>query len=167
MAKYGIETFKDGKNTRFTIDQEEVYGKLYATRVETAYVFEYIDENGESHSEDEQTKHQLLSRTQNFVPWTPNNTGEIGSKSLIAYSEKRGEYMDIKLPIDFDGDSLGYEEEVVLKGLNVLVNTTGSGRNKQYVFYASTEAVEKVGQAPKQEAAKPKEQVAQQTENKK
>jgi hypothetical protein len=149
MAKYGIETFRDGKPLRFTISQDDVYGKLFFSKVETQEVFNYIDENGEVHTREENEKHNRLARTQNFIPWVSHNTHEIEGKSLIAYSEKLEDFMDIKVPIDFDESQLAFEDELTLINPTYIVNSHGRRLDKKFVFHVSAENAIKTGVKPK------------------
>ena len=156
MAKYGIETFKDNQPLRFSLSQDEVYGKLFFSKIDVQEIFEYIDEDGVVHSRDEEERHNLLSRTQGFIRWTPRNTHEVEGKSLIAYSEKLDDFMDIKLPIDFDETQFGFEEELKLVNPTYTVNTVGYRLDKKFVFHVAVDDVVKADKAPTQAEPKPK-----------
>lgn len=111
MAKYGIDAFKDGQPIKFPIDVEETYGNLTFNGSEVNEKFVYIDDDGEIHE-----------RQNSQNSWLAQNTGEITAKFILAYSSRQGDVMDIKVPLDFDLESLTFGQNIELVGADAIIN---------------------------------------------
>lgn len=130
MAKYGIEAFKDNKPVAYPIDAKETYGTLTFTGSEVRNKFIYIDDDGEVHEE---------QNAQNT--WKSTDTGQARDKYIMAYSSKTKDVMDIHVPIDFDVDSLEFDQELELVGAVV---TIGNSEKEQKVISRNGEQIRSV-----------------------
>lgn len=130
MAKYGIEAFKDNKPVAYPIDAKETYGTLTFTGSEVRNKFIYIDDDGEVHEE---------QNAQNT--WKSTDTGQARDKYIMAYSSKTKDVMDIHVPIDFDVDSLEFDQELELVGAVV---TIGNSEKEQKVVSRNGEQIRSV-----------------------
>ncbi|MDG4982879.1 DUF961 domain-containing protein [Lactococcus lactis] len=130
MAKYGIEAFKDNKPVAYPIDAKETYGTLTFTGSEVRNKFIYIDDDGEVHEE---------QNAQNT--WKAKDTGQPQDKYIMAYSSNTMDVMDIHVPIDFDVDSLEFDQELELVGAVV---TIGNSEKEQKVVTRNGEQVRTV-----------------------
>ncbi|RXS51455.1 DUF961 family protein [Lactococcus lactis] len=130
MAKYGIEAFKDNKPVAYPIDAKETYGTLSFTGSEVRNKFIYIDDDGEVHEE---------QNAQNT--WKAQDTGQPQDKYIMAYSSKTKDVMDIHVPLDFDVDSLEFDQEIELIGAVV---TIGNSEKEQKVVTRNGEQIRSV-----------------------
>jgi hypothetical protein len=130
MAKYGIEAFKDNKPVAYPIDAKETYGTLTFTGSEVRNKFIYIDDDGEVHEEQNQQE-----------SWEPKDTGQPRDKYIMAYSSNIKDVMDIHVPIDFDVDSLEFDQEIELIGAVV---TIGNAKKEQKVVTRNGEQIRSV-----------------------
>lgn len=130
MAKYGIEAFKDNKPVAYPIDAKETYGTLSFTGSEVRNKFIYIDDDGEVHEE---------QNAQNT--WKAKDTGQPQDKYIMAYSSKTKDVMDIHVPLDFDVDSLEFDQEIELIGAVV---TIGNSEKEQKVVNRNGEQIRTV-----------------------
>lgn len=130
MAKYGIEAFKDNKPVAYPIDAKETYGTLIFTGSEVRNKFIYIDDDGEVHEKQNQQE-----------SWEPKDTGQPSDKYILAYSSNIKDVMDIHVPIDFDVDSLEFDQEIELIGAVV---TIGNAKKEQKVINRNGEQIRSV-----------------------
>lgn len=130
MAKYGIEEFRDNEPITYPIDAKETYGTLTFTGSEVRNKFIYVDGDGEVHENQNQQE-----------SWKARDTGQPESKYIMAYSSKTLEVMDIRVPIDFDVDSLEFDQEVELIGAVV---TIGNSKKEQKVITRNGEQIRSV-----------------------
>ncbi|QSE76700.1 DUF961 domain-containing protein [Lactococcus taiwanensis] len=130
MAKYGIEAFKDNKPVGYPINAKETYGTLTFTGSEVRNKFIYVDAEGEVHDE------QNAQGT-----WEAKDTGQPESKYIMAYSTKTLDVMDIRVPLDFDVDSLEFDQELELVGAVV---TIGNSEKEQKVITRNGEQIRTV-----------------------
>lgn len=130
MAKYGIEEFEGKEPIGYPIDAKDTYGTLTFTGSEVRNKFIYIDDDGEVHENQNQQE-----------TWKGQDTGQPENKYIMAYSSKTLEVMDIRVPIDFDVDSLEFDQEIELIGAVV---TIGNAKKEQKVITRNGEQIRSV-----------------------
>ena len=110
MAKYGVEEFKDGQPIKYPINAEATYGTLTFNGSEVNEKFVYVDDEGEIHE-----------RQNERGTWLAQNTHEIVGQFILAYSSKKADNMDIKVPLEFDLNSLTFGQKIKLVGASATV----------------------------------------------